>query len=43
VLTKLGFTLLGEVEEPEDGTVWRWERPARDGPAEQVEKEPAPG
>ena len=45
VLTKLGFTLLGEVEEPEDGTVWRWERPARDAPPEpeQVEKEPAPG
>ncbi len=41
VLTKLGFTLLGEVEEPEDGTVWRWERQVRDGPPEQVEKEPA--
>jgi RimJ/RimL family protein N-acetyltransferase len=43
VLTKLGFTLLGEVEEPEDGTVWRWERPAGAGPAGQVEKEPARG
>jgi len=26
VLTKNGFELLGEVEDPEDGRVWRWER-----------------
>jgi RimJ/RimL family protein N-acetyltransferase len=26
VLTKTGFELLGEVEDPEDGRVWRWER-----------------
>jgi RimJ/RimL family protein N-acetyltransferase len=26
VLTKTGFELLGEVEDPEDGLVWRWER-----------------
>lgn len=25
VLTKCGFTLLGEVTHPEDGVVWRWE------------------
>lgn len=43
VLTKAGFTLLGEVEEPEDGTVWRWERPAGDLPVEPVEKGPARG
>lgn len=28
VLTKTGFELLGAVEDPEDGTVWRWERDA---------------
>jgi ribosomal-protein-alanine N-acetyltransferase len=27
VLTKNGFTKLGEVNDPEDGRVWRWERP----------------
>ncbi len=27
VLTKCGFELLGEVIDPEDGLVWRWERP----------------
>lgn len=27
VLTKNGFTKLGEVIDPEDGRVWRWERP----------------
>ena len=27
VLTKCGFELLGEVIDPEDGVVWRWERP----------------
>lgn len=26
VLTKCGFELLGEVIDPEDGPVWRWER-----------------
>ena len=26
VLTKCGFTRLGEVMDPEDGLVWRWER-----------------
>ena len=26
VLTKCGFRLLGEVNDPEDGLVWRWER-----------------
>jgi len=26
VLTKCGFTLIGETTHPEDGTVWRWER-----------------
>ena len=26
VLTKCGFELLGEVIDPEDGLVWRWER-----------------
>ncbi len=27
VLKKLGFQHLGAVEDPEDGTVWRWELP----------------
>ena len=27
VLTKCGFTKIGEVVDPEDGLVWRWERP----------------
>ncbi len=27
VLEKCGFTWTGEVEDPEDGPVWRWERP----------------
>jgi hypothetical protein len=32
VLTKNGFTKLGEVIDPEDGRVWRWERsPGADG------------
>lgn len=26
VLTKCGFAFIGEVVEPEDGLVWRWER-----------------
>ena len=26
VLTKCGFKHLGEVTDPEDGQVWRWER-----------------
>jgi len=26
VLTKCGFEFLGEVVDPDDGTVWRWER-----------------
>jgi len=26
ILEKLGFALLGEVVDPEDGQVWRWER-----------------
>jgi RimJ/RimL family protein N-acetyltransferase len=31
VLTKCGFALVGEVTDPEDGRVWRWERPAASG------------
>jgi [ribosomal protein S5]-alanine N-acetyltransferase len=27
VLSKSGFHQVGEVEDPEDGPVWRWERP----------------
>lgn len=27
VLTKCGFQQVGEVQDPEDGLVWRWERP----------------
>lgn len=27
VLAKCGFTFTGPVEDPEDGLVWRWERP----------------
>ncbi|MCP5517501.1 MAG: GNAT family N-acetyltransferase [Verrucomicrobiales bacterium] len=26
VLEKCGFTRIGEVQDPEDGSVWRWER-----------------
>lgn len=35
VLTKCGFLSLGAVEDPEDGTVWRWEKmlDAADEPA----------
>jgi ribosomal-protein-alanine N-acetyltransferase len=29
VLTKSGFTRIGEVIDPEDGLVWRWERSRR--------------
>jgi len=46
VLTKCGFTCRGDVEDPEDGTVWRWEwmgQPAvsprtdgKNGPASSV-------
>ena len=28
-LRRNGFVFAGEVEDPEDGLVWRWERPAR--------------
>jgi len=28
VLSKCGFALIGEVTDPEDGLVWRWERDA---------------
>ena len=28
VLRKLGFTCIGPVEHPTDGTVWEWQRPA---------------
>lgn len=27
VLRRLGFRLAGELEDPDEGTVWRWERP----------------
>jgi [ribosomal protein S5]-alanine N-acetyltransferase len=30
VLAKCGFQRLGEVEDPEDGLVWRWERVGED-------------
>jgi [ribosomal protein S5]-alanine N-acetyltransferase len=29
VLTKCGFECVGEVVDPEDGLVWRWERPQK--------------
>jgi len=29
VLTKCGFQRIGEVIDPEDGLVWRWERNER--------------
>jgi [ribosomal protein S5]-alanine N-acetyltransferase len=29
VLAKCGFNRIGEVEDPEDGLVWRWEQPHR--------------
>lgn len=29
ILEKLGFACVGEVEDPEDGPVWRWELDAR--------------
>jgi ribosomal-protein-alanine N-acetyltransferase len=28
VLQKCGFVHVGEVMDPEDGRVWRWQRPA---------------
>ena len=31
VLTKCGFALIGEVIDPEDGLVWRWERSSPSG------------
>ena len=31
VLGKCGFTFTGSVEDPEDGLVWRWERPREFG------------
>jgi RimJ/RimL family protein N-acetyltransferase len=31
VLTATGFTFAGDVIDPEDGPVWRWTRPLRDG------------
>lgn len=33
VLTKCGFELLGDVVDPEDGLVWRWERTPTPQPA----------
>jgi [ribosomal protein S5]-alanine N-acetyltransferase len=30
VLEKCGFTFVGEVDDPEDGPVWRWEREGAD-------------
>ena len=33
VLEKLGFRFVGEVVDPEDGPVWRWERPAAPMPS----------
>jgi RimJ/RimL family protein N-acetyltransferase len=27
ILTKCGFKLVGEVRDPEDGLIWRWEKP----------------
>jgi RimJ/RimL family protein N-acetyltransferase len=27
VLTKCGFQMIGQVDDPEDGPVWRWEKP----------------
>ena len=32
VLTKCGFTFAGDVVDPEDGPVWRWERPVSPTP-----------
>lgn len=31
LLARLGFRRTGELHDPEDGPVWRWERPARSG------------
>lgn len=37
LLARLGFRFLGPVEDPEDGTVWRWELPhAAMSPREQT-------
>jgi RimJ/RimL family protein N-acetyltransferase len=33
ILEKLGFTHLGQVVDPEDGPVWRWERAPGSSPA----------
>jgi len=27
ILEKIGFTFTGEIEHPEDGLIWRWEKP----------------
>jgi [ribosomal protein S5]-alanine N-acetyltransferase len=35
VLLKCGFHLIGQVEEPDDGLVWRWEKTRRDAAARQ--------
>ncbi len=38
VLAKCGFRRTGEVEDPDDGTVWRWERDALVAPAWSVHR-----
>lgn len=30
VLTKCGFAFAGDVDDPDDGPIWRWERPVTD-------------
>ena len=36
VLTKCGFTFIGEVMHAEDGMVWRWEMHQKPGPAKRL-------
>jgi RimJ/RimL family protein N-acetyltransferase len=41
VLAKCGFRHIGEVMDPEDGLVWRWEKAKRKPPPAQVEQKEA--
>ena len=41
VLRKCGFAFVGEVEDPEDGRVWRWERASEPGARPDPRSTPA--
>ncbi len=42
VLASCGFTRIGQVIDPEDGVVWRWEHSARDEADDRVALQSAP-